>query len=151
MRPTYLCAVLGAVLSNIAPQLEDEVVRQQLLEVCRREAAYVAGNKSAVTAGGWKYFPDLPELPPDIDSLSAVLTLLCAVGFSDREPYASLVRLPIDIAIGGQRPDGGFETWILPKDDPPASLRGMEHGIAKYWGGGVDHVAHARFLLCWRR
>ena len=24
--------------------------------------------------GGWSYFPDLPELPPDLDSLSAAMT-----------------------------------------------------------------------------
>ena len=53
-------AVLGGLLLDIAGLVADDL-RAQLESVAAREADHVARSKLRDRAGGWSYFPDLPN------------------------------------------------------------------------------------------
>src|SRR5262245_45893459 len=135
-------AVLGSVLAEIAdldPERSERSIA--LRRIARREADYVASKKMRRCEGGWSYFPDLPELPPDADSLAAALSL-----FSRAAPeHVELCRRPIDLVLAGARPDGAFETWIIAPADPSAVRERMEWGVRCCWGTDVDLEVVAHF------
>ena len=64
---------------SVSSPIDDEHFKDTLQEIAHREARYVAQATLKGRAGGWSYFPDLPELPPDLDSLSAALHLFARV------------------------------------------------------------------------
>jgi squalene-hopene/tetraprenyl-beta-curcumene cyclase len=112
-----------------------------------READYLAGAKLRDRAGGWSYFPGLPELPPDADSLAAVLSLFVRVA----PEHAALCDEPVECALAGSGEDGSLETWIVASSDPPHLRARMLWSIANCWGRGTDpdvlaHFCHALFL-----
>ncbi len=142
-------AVLGGLCANLV-ELEraagaDPGPWRALAE---REAGHVAGARLADRRGGWSYFPGLEELPPDLDSLAAAITLFST---SARQHLASCEE-PVGLALEGMRPDGGIATWILSPRDPPAARRAMRRGIRRFWGEDVAVDVCARFgraLLAW--
>lgn len=111
--------------------------------IARREADYLAQAKLTDRAGGWSYFPDLPELPPDVDSLAAVQTLFARVA----PDHLPLCLTPTALALQGQRADGGLTTWLVAEDDPAALRERMQFAIGAFWGDSVDVDVCARFYL----
>ncbi len=135
-------AVLAGILLDII-ELEDRDVqfKATLSDIVQREARYVAKAKLKDKKGGWSYFPDLPELPPDLDSLSAVLLL-----FARAAPeYLYLCQEPVDLFIRNVMPDGSLETWMTVPDDNPVQRELMLHGIKRYWGSDIDTGVCAHF------
>jgi len=140
-------AVLSGVICDILDVEGGDGRSRELRRVARREAAYVAGRKLAHCEGGWSYFPDLPELPPDADSLAAALSLFARIA----PAHVELCRRSVDMVLEGARPDGSFETWIMPPDDGSSLRTHMERGVRYYWGSGTDidvvaHFYHALLL-----
>ena len=136
-------AVLAGVLLDAAELDEDGGFRDAVRAIARREAEHVAGARLRGRAGGWSYFPGLPELPPDLDSLSAAL-LLFARAAPDLAP---LCAGPVALALGRAGPDGAIETWLISSHDDPADRAAMERGVSLFWGSGADVDVCAHFYL----
>lgn len=115
----------------------------QFRAIARQEADYLAGRRLSDRAGGWSYFPELPELPPDVDSLAAVQTLFvrCA------PVYLPLCEGPTNLALSRQQPSGALSTWLLAPQDPPTLRERMQWAIDTYWGDTADVDVCARFYL----
>ncbi len=136
-------AVLASLLLDVVELDEDTAFEEAVQEVARREARHVAEARLRDRNGGWSYFPGLPELPPDLDSLAAALFLFAR---AVRE-YVHLCEEPIQLALNQIQPDGSLETWLVSPENPPAQRLLMEHGINNYWGRSVDVEVLARFFL----
>jgi squalene-hopene/tetraprenyl-beta-curcumene cyclase len=99
--------------------------------------------------GGWRYFPTLPELPPDADDLAEVLRLLQAVR-PERVPGAcgEALRLVLSVGIAS---DGSLRTWIVDEQrTDPATVR-LRQFIGHQWGDTADVEVVANLLeALWR-
>lgn len=133
-------ATLAHLFLDIAGYVHSELAAE-LRTIARREAYYIAHTKVANRAGGWSYFPDLPELPPDADSLAAALSLFVRIA----PEYTSLCREPVELVLAGADPDGAFETWIVAPADAPPDRERMEWAIRNCWGTGADPDVLAHF------
>lgn len=98
--------------------------------------------------GGWRYFPQFAELPPDADDLAQVAQLLL-VAKSPR--FEELCGDAMDLLLERVQPDGSLQTWIIdPKDASPLS-RKLADLVERVWGNSVDlevvaNVMHALSL-----
>jgi squalene-hopene/tetraprenyl-beta-curcumene cyclase len=136
-------AVLAGVLLDIRELSNgDEPFKDMLRDIARAEARYVARAKLKDRAGGWSYFPDLPELPPDLDSLAAALFLFARIA----PEYTALCDEPVGIALEGLMPDGSLKTWIIASKDPLNQQACMQEAVALHWGDGADVEVCARFF-----
>jgi hypothetical protein len=140
----FVRAILANVLLDIAELEEgDQAFEGALHEIARREAELVARARLTDRLGGWSYFPDLPELPPDVDSLAAALSLFARAAPS----YTPLCQEPIELVLAAARADGAVETWIISPRDDPARRWAMQRGIECYWGASLDVEVCAHFYL----
>jgi squalene-hopene/tetraprenyl-beta-curcumene cyclase len=140
-------ATLGNLLVDIVELARGSEWATSFYAIARREAEYVARAKVRSRAGGWSYFPDLPELPPDADSLAAALSLFVRIA----PEYVELCHEAVDFVLADVQPDGSFETWIVAATDTPADRARMRWGIQNCWGIGADmdvmaHMYHALWL-----
>jgi squalene-hopene/tetraprenyl-beta-curcumene cyclase len=95
-------------------------------------------------AGGWRYFPGLPELPPDADDLAVILRLLVRARHS---AIADLCDDPLRLLFTQhRRPSGGFGTWIVDLEDSSETTGIMRRAIEILWGDGVDVEVVANLL-----
>src|SRR5262249_34927275 len=85
-------ATLANLLLDAADARPEAQWALSLQAIARREAMYIAQSKLSDRAGGWSYFPTLPELPPDADSLSAALCLFSRIA----PEYVPLCAGPVD-------------------------------------------------------
>jgi squalene-hopene/tetraprenyl-beta-curcumene cyclase len=97
-------------------------------------------------SGGWKYFPDLAELPPDADDLAQVLLAFVEL----RDPRAEEIFSRIlDRVERLADPGGWLPTWLVDPaaPDPDSSL--YRQAIARWWGEGPDPevVANLAYAL----
>jgi len=139
-------ATLANLCLDIAALTQDPEVAATLRTVARREATHLANAKVTDRAGGWSYFPGLPELPPDADSLAAVLSLFLRIA----PEYVPLCDDPVEHALAGGGEDGSLETWIVAATDSPHQRERMQWAIRNCWGTGTDpdvlaHFHHALF------
>ena len=133
-------AVLGDLLMDMAALADDADFAAVLRDIAHREAAHVAAARLVDRAGGWSYFPGLPELPPDADSLAAALTLFVRAA----PEFISLCVEPIDLALATQTADGSIETWIVAPDG--AGTKSAIEGIRRFWGRDRAVDVCARFF-----
>jgi hypothetical protein len=136
-------AVLAPILLDIAALRDDPALAARMQRIARREAEYVAATKLCAVAGGWSYFPGLPELPPDADSLAAATILFARVA----PEHLALCAEPIELALRSQTREGGISTWIVSPSDPPQRRRRMLSGIHRYWGEDTAVDVGARFFF----
>jgi squalene-hopene/tetraprenyl-beta-curcumene cyclase len=141
---TFSRSVLARVLSDIG---SSEGIKHPLFcslpDIIEREAERVAAARLPDREGGWSYFPDLPELPPDVDSLAAAALL-----FTRASPqHVHLCARPIELVINTLRENGGIRTWIFSPNDPHPARQSMERGVELYWGDTVDVEVCAHFYL----
>ena len=97
--------------------------------------------------GGWKYFPDLPELPPDADDLAIILQLLVRSGY---DSIGTLCDDPIRILFEqNSAGDGSFSTWIVDKTECNELTRTMLDAIETKWGNipDVEVIANLLYAL----
>lgn len=135
-------ATLANVLLDCAELPAAHEMRILLRKIATEQADYLAGAKLQDRHGGWSYFPDLPELPPDLDSLSSVMTLFARITPQHRHLCESALTLALSQADGR----GGFATWLVSADDPPAAQRTMRQSIKRWWGSGSDVDVCANFF-----
>lgn len=132
-------AVIGGLLMDVAESGCEHAAAARRLAA--REAEHVAAHRVTDRAGGWSYFPGLPELPPDLDSLAAASAL-----FARASPqHLGLCQGPIDLALSGRRADGAIDTWLVAASDPPQARAVMLRAIELCWGNTVDIDVLARF------
>jgi squalene-hopene/tetraprenyl-beta-curcumene cyclase len=138
-------ATLAHLLLDIAGLTETAELASALRGIAQREAQYIADAKIVNRAGGWSYFPDLPELPPDADSLAAALSLFVRIA----PEYTPLCRQPVELVLAGANADGSFETWIVAPEDAPFDRARMQWAMQNCWGGGADPdvLAHLYYAL----
>jgi len=132
-------AVIGGVLMDLA-----EVDREHTaaaMHLAAREADHLAGGRVSDRAGGWSYFPGLPELPPDLDSLAAASALFARVA----PQHLACCEGPIDLALSQRRVDGAIDTWLVAPSDPPQAQAVMRRAIELCWGNTLDIDVLARF------
>jgi squalene-hopene/tetraprenyl-beta-curcumene cyclase len=113
-------------------------------ELIDREIGYLVSKRITSDPGGWKYFPCLPELPPDADDLAQVIILLHQSGRHDL--IADYCTRPLEVLLSeGVMDDGGIETWILPKEGNREQALQLEWA-RKAWGTGADVDVMANLL-----
>jgi len=134
-------ATLANLFLDIAGWMQEEELSAAFRATARREAEYLARAKIPNRAGGWSYFPDLPELPPDADSLAAVLSLFVRIA----PKYIELCQEPVALVLAGAAVDGSFETWIVAPTDAPSDCARMRWAIRNCWGTGADPDVLAHF------
>jgi len=138
-------ATLANLLLDIAGLVRSAELQAPLRAIARREAEYIARAKVLDRAGGWSYFPELPELPPDADSLAAALSLFVRIA----PEYVELCREPVELVLANASADGSFETWIVAPTDTPSDRARMRWAIQNCWGTGadLDVLAHLYYAL----
>lgn len=135
-------AVLAGLLLDLADDaLDDPAWQAELRGLARAEADRLAAARLPDRTGGWSYFPALPELPPDLDSLAGAIGLFARIA----PMHLPLCAPAIDLALGGRRADGSVGTWLIGIDDPPAARALMCRGVDRFWGDTVDVEVCARF------
>lgn len=99
--------------------------------------------------GGWSYFPDLPELPPDADDLAQIMLVLLRAGrVHDVEATCDPV---LDVLLrDNANEDGSFETWIVPARNRSARQERQAFYTARAWGVGGDPDVVANLLYALR-
>ena len=114
------------------------------LEGVASDVEFLLAAKCRDLPGGWRYFPDLPELPPDADDLAEVLRLLVATGHQEIAMHCDPA---IRLALADQHTHaGGFRTWVLDPGDDGERNRAVRAAIDTQWGDTVDVEVVANLL-----
>lgn len=122
----------------------DEPLAGALRPVIDHEISYLLSRRGAAR-GGWSYFPDLPELPPDADDLGQIMQLL--VRRDRREELGRHCAEPLAILLDdNHHRDGSFETWIIPAKDRTAEEELQARFASIAWGTGADAPVMANLL-----
>ena len=115
----------------------DRALDGRLQPIIAREAEYLVSQRVRSATGGWRYYANLPELPPDADDLAQVMQVLVRAGH--RDEVARHGEAPLSVLLrDNSHPDGSFETWIVPAtgrtplEDRHAVL------VEQVWGAGAD-------------
>ncbi|MFZ2988897.1 MAG: hypothetical protein WA086_12970 [Ideonella sp.] len=131
-------AILGCLLLDLAEALGGD---DELRAAAVAQAHHVASQRRPDLAGGWRYFPGLPELPPDLDTLAAATDLFARIA----PRYLPLTTGPIALALAQRGADGTIPTFLISPEDPPEQRATMQRGVALYWGNTADADVLARF------
>lgn len=102
-----------------------------------RESEYLLSQRMTDGIGGFRYFVNLPELPPDSDVLGQVIQVLVRAG--RHEDVAKYCELSLSVLLrDGTHSDGSFETWIVPAvGRSPLEARQAEL-LSSVWSYGPD-------------
>jgi hypothetical protein len=100
--------------------------------------------RSSTGVRGWKYFPLLPELPPDCDDLAQVMQVLIRVEFPAMSDIIDPLLKLID--EGNPNPDGSIETWIVDTHNHGTEAAVLNRFIRDCWGTGPDPEVVANLL-----
>lgn len=131
-------ALLGGLLLDLADADNGD---PELRDFARQQADHVAASKPDDCAGGWSYFPGLPELPPDLDTLAVVIALFSRIA----PQHLPLCRRPVEIALAQRASDGTIPTFLISADDAPGRRQAMSKGTQHFWGNTPDADVLARF------
>lgn len=108
----------------------------------KTDLAYWMNNKHKDFSIAWGYFPDLPELSPDIDTYSEVIRVLQRQGFID-EQLIEEVEFVLD---NNMKMDGSMDTWIIDKNDKSEAALKAYNAAVKFWGTDPDPEVIANFI-----
>jgi squalene-hopene/tetraprenyl-beta-curcumene cyclase len=132
-------AVIADVLCDA-----DEMVGGRLRPAIDYEISYLLSRRGAAR-GGWRYFPDLPELPPDADDLGQIMQVL--IGNGRLEDVRRHCAGALSILLDDNRHRGGsFETWIIPANGRTPEEELQAHYARLLWGTGADPEVVANLL-----
>jgi squalene-hopene/tetraprenyl-beta-curcumene cyclase len=109
-----------------------------------QEVAYLLSRRDPGRAG-WRYFPELPELPPDADDLAQIMQVLWRSGH--RRELREQCEEPLSIVFDDvSHADGSFETWIIPSTDRTDAEMRQAECARTMWGTGSDTEVVANLL-----
>lgn len=133
-------ALIADALCDAAPLLDGH-----LGPVISCEANYLLSRRLTHGVGGWSYFPTVPELAPGADDLGQVMQVLLRSGH--QEKVVEYCEAPLAVLLhDNARPDGPFETWIVPATGrTPQQERQAEFNRSK-WGVGPDNEVMANLF-----
>lgn len=144
-------SVVASLLVDTADALDtadapEPALSSTLRAIARREADHLAAARLKDRRGGWSYFPLLPELPPDLDSLSAAVLLFARIA----PQHLPLCDEPLALALGQCDASGAAPIWLIHPDDPARERERMRRSVSLHWGDTVDVDVMARFAaaLC---
>ena len=142
---TFQRAVIADILCDV-----NALVGSQLDSMIAYEVEYLLSKRCADSTGGWRYFPDLPELPPDADDLAQIMQVLLKCGRMDwlkdhcETPLSVLLR-------DNMHADGSFETWIIPTASRSSAQERQVAWAKNAWGIGADCEVMANLLYALAR
>lgn len=114
--------------------------------IIKKEVEKLVSAKLRRVRGGWNYFPSLPELPPDADTLGQILQILIR---SKYEKIDEEVSDPISLLLSQcSYDDGSFETWIVDNNDVSMDTAIIKSAIERLWKmrRGKDNAVVANIL-----
>lgn len=109
---------------------------QQLQDVIVAEVQYLVSTRRSRGIGGWAYFPNLPELPPDADDLAQIIQVLLRAGYA--EVLAPFIEVPLQVLLSDQVNEDAWESWIIPKQMSNEEQVLQQEWVDKAWGTGSD-------------
>jgi squalene-hopene/tetraprenyl-beta-curcumene cyclase len=123
----------------------ERLLNGHLQPIIRHQVDYLISQRLTSGVGGWRYFPTVPELAPDADDLGQVMQVLLRAGYNDE--VAKYCEGPLTVLLhDNARPDGSFETWIVPATArTPEQERQAGFNRSK-WGAGPDNEVMANLL-----
>jgi squalene-hopene/tetraprenyl-beta-curcumene cyclase len=143
-----------AIIADVLCDADLEV-SGQLQPIIQYEADYLLKNQATDGIKGWRYFPELMDLPPDTDDLAQVMQVLWRAGrqadITDAcEPVLQLLLRE------NAHADGSLETWIVPTTRRTPQQERHAELVAKLWGSGGDpevvaNLVYALFLYDFQR
>ncbi len=110
-----------------------------------KEVEYLVGKRRKDIVGAWSYYPEIKEIASDIDDLGQIIQLFIHSGRTDL--IKKYCKKPIDIVLQNRvKPNGGIETWIIPKDKQTKIQQKQELYNQTKWGTGPDVEVVANFI-----
>lgn len=117
----------------------------QLNPILEKEVDYLLSKRITHGVGGWNYFPTVAEIAPDADDLGQILQVF--VKSNQIEKYKQHFDTPIAVLLSDNYlPNGGFETWIVPKEDQSLLQQIQNMFNETKWGKGPDTEVVANML-----
>lgn len=102
-------------------------------------------NRINNETGGWSYFPTVKEIAADIDDLGQMIQLF--LGCNRKDLAEKFCLKPIQLALENRiHPNGGIETWIIPKNNQTDLQKTQEYFNSVKWGKGPDVEVVANFV-----
>lgn len=102
-------------------------------------------NRINNETGGWSYFPTVKEIAADIDDLGQMIQLF--LGCNRKDLAEKFCLKPIQLALENRiHPNGGIETWIIPKNNQIDLQKTQEYFNSAKWGKGPDVEVVANFV-----
>jgi squalene-hopene/tetraprenyl-beta-curcumene cyclase len=117
----------------------------QLNPILEKEIGYLLSKRITHGVGGWNYFPTVAEIAPDADDLGQILQVF--VKSNQIEQYRQHFDTPIAVLLSDNYlSNGGFETWIVPKNDQSLLQQIQNMFNETKWGKGPDTEVVANML-----
>ena len=137
---TFQRAIIADILYDV-----NALVASQLDPMIAYEADYLLSRQCSDSTGGWRYFPDLPELPPDADDLAQIMQVFLKCGRMDW--LADHCETPLSVLLRDNvHDDGSFETWIIPNASRSSDQERQVAWAKNAWGIGPDCEVMANLL-----
>ena len=137
---TFQRAVIADILYDV-----NALVASQLDSMIAYEVEYLLGKRCADSTGGWRYFPDLPELAPDADDLAQIMQVFLKCGRMDL--LEDHCEKPLNVLLrDNMHDDGSFETWIIPTANRSSDQERQVAWAKNAWGIGADCEVMANLL-----
>jgi squalene-hopene/tetraprenyl-beta-curcumene cyclase len=122
-----------------------DLAPQQIQTCLRQEVDYLLSCQRSTGIGGWSYFLNLPELPPDTDDLAQVMQVL--IRMQCWTALEQFCERPLQTLLhNGKTQDGGLETWIIPATDRTPEQQLQQVWVDQAWGNGADVEVMANLL-----
>jgi squalene-hopene/tetraprenyl-beta-curcumene cyclase len=123
----------------------NDFFNNQLNPILEKEIDYLLSKRITHGVGGWNYFPTVAEIAPDADDLGQILQVF--VKSNQIEQYRQHFDTPIAVLLSDNYlSSGGFETWIVPKNDQSLLQQIQNMFNETKWGKGPDTEVVANML-----
>ncbi len=134
-----------AIITEIYCDVLENLELPEWKELINQQIDFIKDQKLKTRIGGWSYFPTCKEISADVDDLGQIIQVLKRT--SNKILIEKYCKKPIDILLKERsNPDGGIETWILPKKKLNSLEKLQEHYNKTKWGEGPDNEVVANFI-----
>ena len=133
-------ALIDDVLCDV-----NEVFNGLLQPILEYEAEYFLQSELNDEVGGWNFFPNLPELSQDADTIAQVAQVIYRTGKHKEVAECVEESLKILFRDNGYA-NGSFETWIIPTQNRTEQQERQAEAAQTKWGTGADPEVMGNFL-----